>query len=413
MVYKHLFTGILITGCSFVLSAQKQTERIWEHHPLPNNATANIKGIAFDLNGAMLIAINGVGVGGYRYIEADDWTAFISTEHHHDMDGINEIGCDVSSCVAVDYLNNVWFGSNSHGISVLTDTTWRHITEKKGLINNSIRQILIIRDTTWVATGGGVVKIVGDSIINYPITGYSRDTNITCLTFDLSGNLWVGTTNGIFKFDGTTWSSRHRPVNSGGLDANYTDAITVDSKGNIWAAMYKQGIYKFDGKDWKLQFSKESTDFTCLIFDKKGNLWAGTTTKGVWEYNGTYWMNYISDMIFNNSVYSIAVKDDVVWIGCRGGLTKVYEKTISYLIDSKENTPVSIYPNPVRNQFTASNVENAMLFLYTISGQKIGTYYSLGKDLTIDASPFEQGIYILKIENNDKTTSTFKISVIR
>ena len=418
MVRKLFFGGIFIAGCSFFLPAQQQIERKWEPHPLPNNASADIMGIAFDRHGAMWIAVRGVNTGGYKYVEPNDWTLFDSEGHHH-PDTVesdeNEIGCDENRCVAVDYKDNVWFGSIGHGISKLSDTTWRHITTISGIPNNAIRQILTVKDTIWVATKGGLCKIVGDSIKKYPIaSGDNRDTNITCLTFDLSGNLWVGTDRGAFKFDGTSWSSRHRPVNSPLMTDNYIDALTVDSKGNIWAAVYEQGIYKYDGKDWKLQFNKK-IEFTCLTFDKKGYLWAGTAQQGVWEFNGTYWTNYIRELLFNNYVHSIVANKDVVWIGCRGGLTKVYEDTtpLTKLADIEGNNSVFVYPNPAKNQFTISNVEDATIFLYTVSGQKIGTYYSLNENISIDVTPLEQGIYIVKIEKNNKIIRTVKMGVVR
>jgi len=279
------------------------------------------------------------------------------------------------------------------------------------LLHNTVQKIITDRDTAWVATKGGVSKFVKDTCIA-SYRSELADTNATCMVLDKSGNLWVGTPKGISVFNGAAWTN-HRPIKSGTLADNYTDVLAVDAQGNIWAAIYDAGIYKFDGTNWTLQFKKESTLFTSIVFDKKGNIWIGSD-KGIWEFNGIYWENHIENRLYNDQVGDVAVdKDGAVWIACRGGLTKVYEKTTSLNVsDIKEDNPITMYPNPTRDQFTITNVSDAVISLYSVIGQEIKTYYSSRNDITIDATSFEQGTYIVKIEKNNKT-SFLKLHVIR
>ena len=424
MIRKVFITVILAAGWSVFLSAQ-QTERIWEHHPLPTGFTTNntdITGIAFDRTGAMWISVSSINdmAGGLKYVEADSsWTIFAPDSHHHpdpsdppdEEDDENSIACDRSLTVAVDYLDRVWFGALGHGVSRLTDTTWKHFTTISGLPHNTVQKIITDRDTAWIATRGGLSKFVNDTcVVSYK--SELAGTDVTCLVMDLSGNLWVGTYQGISVFKGAAWTD-YRPIQSSSLADNLTEALAVDAQGNIWAAIYNSGIYKFDGTKWNLQFEKKSVKFTSLAFDKKGNLWVGSD-KGVWEFNGTRWENHIEKRLYNDQVGDIAIdKDDAVWIACKGGLTKVYEKTTSlHVSDIKEDNPITIYPNPIKDQFTVTNVSDATITLYSILGQEIGTYYSTDNDITVDTTPFEQGIYIVKIEKNHKTSS-LKVSVIR
>ena len=417
---RKCFLIVLFAGWMVFVPAQKM-ERVLEPHPIPGYGSGVIYGMAFDQSGAMWIAFNSSDIGGFKYVEPNNWTAFEPIEHHHgeEEDTIeetrNEIGATDNSCVAIDYRGNIWFGSAHHGISRLSDTTWRHITIISGLADNTIQQILPIKDTVWIATKKGLSRFVYSS--NSIDTTYLIGKNVTCLAVDLSGKLWVGTSEGAYEFDGTSWSFPHRPI-GGTLTNSWFDVLTVDAKGNIWAAIYNYGIYMYDGNAWSVQYSDKDNKFGCLTFDKKGHLWAGRFNGGgVWEFYDDTRIYYTNkyDNIHNDNVQSIAVdKNGAVWLGSSGGLTKIYDRPKVSVsdIDGEGNENITVYPNPAQNHCTISNVCGAMIHLYCISGQKIGTYHSPNEDITLDISPLAPGIYMLKIEKDNKFRS-FKISVVR
>ena len=420
MIRKFILTVVLVAGWSIFTFAQ-QVERVWEQHPLPAEyaAAGTIYDIAFDKAGAIWVAITtteNIGVGGCKY-ESGIWTPFRSSEHHHsgddddDEEDRNEIGAYDNSSIAIDYRGNIWFGSAYHGSCRLSDTTWKHITKVSGLASNTIQQILPVKDTIWIATNKGLNLFVNDSV-KTELAG----KDITCLALDSFGNIWAGTPEGAYKFNGTTWSLPHLPIKTGQLRDNWFDALTVDTKGNVWAAIYDYGIYMYDGEKWSQQYSDKVNKFSCLAFDKKGHLWAGRFSGGgVWEFDGNSRMHYNTqyDALLNDNVHSIAVdKDGAVWLGGFGGLTKIYDRKITNISDIEIDNNISVYPNPVQNQCTISNISGATINLYTISGQKIETYHSQDKDIIIDTSPLSSGIYMLKIEKDNKTR-ILKISVVR
>ena len=418
---RRFFLTAAFAGWILLVPAQ-QVERVWEQHPFPAEyaTVGTIYDIAFDKAGAVWVAIvttEDIGVGGCKY-ESGIWTEFRATQHvhHGDNDTVeedrNEIGGYDNSSIAIDYRGNVWFGSAYHGSCRLSGTTWKHITTVSGLASNTIQQILPVRDTIWIATNKGLSRFCNDTIINH-LAG----KNVTCLAIDLSENLWAGTSEGAYKFDGTTWSLPHLPIKGGTLANNWFDALTLDAKGNIWAAIYDFGIYMYDGETWSLQYSDKVNKFNCLAFDKKGHLWAGRFGGGgVWEFDGKSRMHYSTqyDSLLNNNVQSIAVNNDdgAVWLGSFGGLTKIYDRKVVNISDIEWCDNIKIYPNPVQNQFTVSNIGDAIISLYTVFGQKIETYHSQNENITIDASHLASGIYVLKITKDNKTRS-FKISVVR
>ena len=67
---------------------------------------------------------------------------------------------------------------------------------------------------------------------------------------------------------------------------NTTRNIIQDRKGNIWIAAY-DGIFRYDGKSFTNITSKvSSSHFFSVLEDRKGNLWFGSIGSGVYYYDG-------------------------------------------------------------------------------------------------------------------------------
>ena len=76
--------------------------------------------------------------------------------------------------------------------------------------------------------------------------------------------------------------------------------------------------------------------------------------------------------------------------------------------NSKDADTIRIYPNPTQSRFTITNTENATIQLYTILGQEILQIDNAEKNTVISIDFLPQGVYVLKVEKNNKT-STHKI----
>src|SRR5579863_10742094 len=70
-----------------------------------------------------------------------------------------------------------------------------------------------------------------------------------------------------------------------------TRNIIQDRKGNIWIAAF-DGIFRYDGKSFTNITSKvSSARFFSVLEDKKGNLWFGSIGSGVYCYDGIFFTN--------------------------------------------------------------------------------------------------------------------------
>ncbi len=88
------------------------------------------------------------------------------------------------------------------------------------------------------------------------------------------GNLWVGSRNGVRRYDGSTWQS-WTPEDEAIGDAS---KLLQDTYGHIWAGGYK-GLTMFDGSGWKQWTTEDglaNNDVNDLLVDTSGRLWVGT-----------------------------------------------------------------------------------------------------------------------------------------
>ncbi len=105
--------------------------------------------------------------------------------------------------------------------------------------------------------------------------------NITSLVKDKEGFLWIGTTNGLNRFDGISFKTFYsKPENAESLPANYITGVTLDKKGFLWVAT-SDGICRMDTRSWKIERidlgekDKKTSRYVSMYgeFDSKGTGW--------------------------------------------------------------------------------------------------------------------------------------------
>lgn len=76
--------------------------------------------------------------------------------------------------------------------------------------------------------------------------------------------------------------------------------------------------------------------------------------------------------------------------------------------ESKENI-YSIYPNPTDGNFTVEGADMTRIEVYNLVGQKV--YEAQGKTVTVNASSWNKGIYMINIYDQNGSTKTQKLMV--
>lgn len=176
--------------------------------------------------------------------------------------------------------------------------------------------------------------------------GFSQG-QVRCIFQDSYGFIWIGTDNGLNRYDGQNFVVyKHNPSNKHTINNSDIRYIFEDSKGNLWIGTFI-GMDLYDRKlDRFLRFKPKfiQSVVTNILEDRKGNLWIGT--HGCLYYYDTHTDNlkvYTKEAknLSNNFIRSI-VKDqnERIWVATINGLNYWDETNDifkSYLFDNKEN----------------------------------------------------------------------------
>lgn len=134
----------------------------------------------------------------------------------------------------------------------------------------------------WIGTENGLVKYDGARFITY--THNPDDPNslahdyVTSLTEDKQGNLYLSTYAGIqvYNYSSNSFSNNVTWSNGSVFNEN-SNFIFCSSKGVVYSAGYSLCRMSFDGKHlvaYKLHDSSRYKNYTKILEDKQGNLWA-------------------------------------------------------------------------------------------------------------------------------------------
>ena len=164
--------------------------------------------------------------------------------------------------------------------------------------------------------------------------GLSQAT-VTALTQDHSGNIWIGTQNGLNRYDGFSVKT-YQPTDTqtDTISDNFITALQVDSPGRVWVGTLK-GLNRYDPK--QARFSKVATlsaaeggneAILSLHLDKQQQLWVGTE-RGLARYQSQTdsFRSWPSDSTASYQQLNIsAITSDAngnLWLGTPRGLLHI------------------------------------------------------------------------------------------
>lgn len=135
--------------------------------------------------------------------------------------------------------------------------------------------------------------------------------------FDLEENYWIASTEGIWKFDGETWTSYTQE--QGQLPSNSVNALDIDREGRVWAAT-TSGLAVFSNGQWFV-FSPDTFPWyqdwlSNVAIDSQNRVWVTSNTY-LSVYNGTEAVLF-TPTVMDEKIWDDAIgfdSDGCVWVG--------------------------------------------------------------------------------------------------
>ncbi len=236
-------------------------------------------------------------------------------------------------------INGVFFGTDHYGVAVYDDGAWSSYTSlNSGLVDDFVNDLYLEDGILWVACQyTGVHKFNGSSWQNYN-TGNSGLLGDIALSVDMDsqGVLWMGTAgwdgpmeqNGaLAKFDGTTWTNYY--LSNSGLIDDDNLKVAVDSDDIIWVGT-EEGLSRFDGiSDWTSYHTGNSglveNHVKAIAFAANGDKWFGTLG-GISRLRSGSWTSFTqADGLPSNEVRDINVSGETVWVATAAGAASYVE----------------------------------------------------------------------------------------
>lgn len=197
----------------------------------------------------------------------------------------------------------VWVFSISSIFAAGPSVRFENLSIENGLPQSSA--IAILQDQQgflWVGTEEGLARYDGYEFkvfkkdLNDP---YSISNNYVKVIFESKqGELWIGTRGGgLNRFDPTTEKFKrylHNPDNPNSLSDNGIHAIAQDKQGYIWIGTDKAGLNRLDPVTEQFTHYRHQTKnknsvsddaISVIAPDEQGSLWVGTWNNGLTYFN--------------------------------------------------------------------------------------------------------------------------------
>lgn len=229
---------------------------------------------------------------------------------------------------------------------------FKHFTTKDGLLNNEITSIYEDKaGNIWFGASGGASRYDGKHFQNYIIDGDTMREDMTGKTFptrqpyevtaiveDKAGRFWFATRGNTFVYEArlvdkqgkpfTVFTHENKPFKN-------VRSLIEDKKGNIWLGG-NDGLWRFNGSTFT-NFTQQFVGH--IIEDKMGNIWT-SSEKGNnqgWSLSRYDAMSLsdrspiVTEIVNKNAMYFgiLEASDGSIWFGSLGGVNRYDGRTVT------------------------------------------------------------------------------------
>lgn len=198
----------------------------------------------------------------------------------------------------------------------------------------------------WFATSGaGVYRYDGKGFVNYTMKDGLNSNIVQCMIEDYKGTIWVGTKDGVCRFDGK----------------KFTDFALPWTRTPIMSPFFRQAAPQ------KGCLPPQNKTVLSMLQDKMGNIWFGTQDEGVIQYNGKSFNHFLQNEgpLSSDGFHHVAIfnmyqeKSGNIWFGQYRYDGKTFKSfpVLEKKASSEEDLPTRTYKEVLedKNIFSSTN----------------------------------------------------------
>lgn len=195
-------------------------------------------------------------------------------------------------------------------------------TNNSGIAANNVNDFKVSTSgTLWIATNNGLSAKIGNNFTNYRTNNSAIPTNGLSMIAVSGTNVWAATyQQGLVYRNGNTGAFTHYTTSNSNIPDNFATGIATDSQGNLWMSS-TSGLTKFNGTTWTTYNSSNSqlccNDVTSVAVDASNNVWISAGGM-LMKFNGTTFTS-VTDGVMK----ILKVTPTAVYVNTGDGLGKI------------------------------------------------------------------------------------------
>lgn len=413
----------------FSVKNKTLVQHINENYGLPDTPTHTV---VFTQNNQLLV---GTQQGAYKFVNG-----FFKLLHE-------ELANERITNILQDNNNDIWMGTNNHGIFRLSTKKLEQLDDSDGLPTNRVSAIYQDQEQSiWVGTSGGLFRLREAPFVTLTSKQGLAGNYIRSVLSHSDGSLWVGSSKGLNKLQKKTITTietvnnnkklsvlslaenSHQQVlvgtyNSGlyivnnnkltsfittkqGLPSNEIRSILVDSHENIWIGT-SLGLVKIKPNGTQEHFNKQNglpaSFIMAIAEDTRGTIWVGTGN-GIAAYKQGSLQTYrLHDKFDAEYAFGFHIEPNALWMATDRGLIHIDLNTNNMSSVTKENgLPVDkLFQIVIDNNNTFWLTSNRGVI--SVTREQINNVIQ-GRSKTVDYELFSEGVGLLNSQANGGST---------
>jgi ligand-binding sensor domain-containing protein/signal transduction histidine kinase len=332
-----LFAAVLVRGADSDLPGHPETLRIWRAADgLPSDSVTAIlqtrDGFLWLGTGAGLVRFDGV-----KFTELK-----LTASPTNNPVRITAL-CEDSS-------GHLWIGTQQDGLFKLAEGVVRHFTGPQGLPDNNVTSLTADNQgMVWIGSPSGLHVWTGQGFESFTTRDGLPDDFVSNVNVARSGTVWITTRSGMCRFIKGRIVPFAFSTDSQGRSPEYLGAYE-DQQGNLWAFGDTYLINLTEGNRFNYFRSSESASVRIwsLCEGRDGRLWIGTSGRGLFCFED----NRFQPVMLGEERWPYDVRalcedtEGNLWLGTSGGgLIQLQPQSIHVLRAGQglpDNPPTSV-----------------------------------------------------------------------